>query len=168
MSIRLYFLFPDINHTKSAVDELEQSGLDKIHMHTMAREDIDISSLPVSTERQKKDTVWFLDRLFWISNLILFAVALCGLILSLYWGFSLWSMLAVSVMLITFLAGERFAVKIPHVHLDGVKGALSHGEILLMVDIPRNRVAEVDNRILHHHPEAELGGIGWTIEAFGI
>lgn len=168
MSRRLYFLLPDVKHTQCVVEELEQSGVDKIHMHTLAREDIDISSLPAANQQQKKDQVWFLDRLFWNSNLILFCLALSGLITSLYWGFSLWSVLAISIMLVTFIAGERFAVKLPHVHLDEVKGALSHGEILLMVDIPRKRVAEVDNRVLSHHPEAELGGIGWTIEAFGI
>jgi hypothetical protein len=167
MNRRLYFLFPEVEHARRVVEELEQAGVDKDHIHAMARPEIDLSSLPRATPQQKTDRVWFIERLFWNGNLAIFALALIGLLVSLYWSFSVWSVLAIVVMLVTVIAGERFAVKVPHAHLNEVQGALTRGEILLMVDIPKQRVAEVDDLVLHRHPEAGLGGVGWTIEALG-
>ncbi len=167
MHRRLYFLFPEVEHARRVVEELEQAGVDNDHIPAMARPEIDLSSLPQATPNQKSDRVWFIERLFWNGNLAIFAAALVGLLVSLYWSFSVWSVLAVVVMLVTFIAGGRFAVKVPHAHLNEVQGALARGEILLMVDIPKQRVAEVDDLVLHHHPEAGLGGVGWTVAALG-
>ena len=168
MTRRLYFLFPKVEHARRVVEELKQAGIDKAHVHAMARADIDISSLPVATPQQKNDKVWFVERLFWNGNLAVFGLALIGLLISLYWGFSVWSGLAIVVLLVTFIAGERFAVKVPHAHLNEVKGALAHGEILLMVDIPKQRITEVNDLVYRRHPEGGFGGVGWTIEALGI
>jgi len=121
--------------------------------------------LPASTSQQKSDRVWFLERLIWYGNLGLFAVALTGLLVSLYWGLSIWSIFSIVVMFATFIAGERLAVMIPHTHLDEVHGALAHGEILLMVDVPKQRIPEINELVLKHHPEAELGAVGWTVGA---
>ena len=162
---RLYFLLPDVEHTRRVVEELEQAELDKRRMHTIAREGINISSLPPATLSQKSDKVWFIERLFWNGNLSVFGLALIGLLISLYWGFSAWSVLAIIVMLVTFIVGEQFAVKIPHTHLDEVQDALTHGEVLLMVDVPKSKVFEVEELVHRRHPEAILGGVGWTIEA---
>jgi hypothetical protein len=83
-------------------------------------------------------------------------------------GDTLWSIVAIFVMLATFIAGELFVVFVPDVHLSEFSDALSHGEILLMVDVAKNQVAEVENLVHRHHPEAVVGGVGWTLDAFGI
>jgi hypothetical protein len=70
---------------------------------------------------------------------------------------------AIAVMFATFIAGERFANMILHAHLDEVHGALAHGEILLMVDVPKQRIPEINELVLNHHPEAELGAVGLTV-----
>jgi len=57
---------------------------------------------------------------------------------------------------------------VPDTHLDEFRGALSHSEVLLMVDVPRQRVAEIEEIVRQQHPEATLGGAGWTIEALRI
>jgi|GEM_PF-3763302 len=38
---------------------------------------------------------------------------------------------------------------------------MAHGEILLMVDVPETRVADIEGRVHRHHPEVAVGGIGW-------
>ncbi len=63
---------------------------------------------------------------------------------------------------------NRGALKVPDVHLTEFTDALSHGEVLLMVDVPSRRVAEIENFIYHRFPEAVVGGVGWTLDAFGI
>ncbi len=164
---RIYFLSPDVGHAESVVAELEGSGVGRGHIHTMAREDIDIGSLPPATRGQKRDKVWFFDRLFWLSDLAFFTLALVILTLTLYWGFYVWAFIAFVLMVASFVIGEIFAIKVPHVHLTEVKGAMARGEILLMVDIPKHRVHEINEMISRHHPEIDRGVVGWSIEALG-
>jgi len=164
---RVYFLSPDVEHAQTVVADLRQTGVDRTQIHAMAREDIDIGSLPAATKDQKRDRVWLLDRLFWTGDLAIFALALLGLVLALYWGLYIWAVLAAVVMVTSFVMGEIFATKVPHVHLSEVKGALARGEILLMVDIPKQRVHEISELISRHHPETDPSGVGWTIQALG-
>ena len=164
---RIYFLSPDLEHAQSVVVELEGSGVGREHIHTMARRDIDIGSLPPATRGQKRDRVWFLDRLFWLSDLAFFALTLVVLTLTLYWGLYIWAAVAFLLMVASFVIGEIFAFKVPHVHLTEVKGALARGEILLMVDVPKQRVHEINEMISRHHPEIDRGVVGWSMEALG-
>ena len=43
-----------------------------------------------------------------------------------------------------------------------------HGEVLLMVDVPKRRVFEVEELVHRHYPDATVGGVGWTLEAMDI
>ncbi len=165
---RLYFLFPDAPQTRRTVEELVQAGVTRNRMHAIAREDVDLSDLPSATPQQKRDTAWRLEQLFWGGNLAVFFMALAALLVTWYWGFSLWSLVFIGIMVATFVLGERFATEMPNVHLDEFRGALQHGEVLLMVDVPRWRVAEIEDRVHRRHPEATVGGVGWTIQALGI
>jgi hypothetical protein len=165
---RIYFLFPAVEHAQRVVVELKMTGISRDHIHAVARPGIDLSTLPAATSQQKSDAVWRVERLFWIGNLILFAAALIGFIATLFSGAYIWSAVTVILMLASFLSGRHFAVNLPHVHLSDIRGGLSRGEILLMVDVPKKRLAELERLVLRHHPEAGTGGIGWTIEALGI
>ena len=53
-------------------------------------------------------------------------------------------------------------------HLDEFRDAMAHGEILLMVDVPEQQVADIENLVHHHHPEATVGGVSWGTPAFGL
>lgn len=65
----------------------------------------------------------------------------------------------------TFLGG-RYFTHIPDTHLNEFRDALAHGEILLMIDVPGTRVAEIEDRVHKHRPEAAIGGVGWSTAAF--
>jgi hypothetical protein len=67
----------------------------------------------------------------------------------------------------TLLLGVTFTRRIPNVHLAEFEDALQHGEVLLMVDVVPWRVTEVES-LVHRHPEAVSGGVGWHSDAFGI
>ena len=72
------------------------------------------------------------------------------------------------VMVVTFVLGDLFATFMPRVHLREFEDALSHGEVLLMIDVPSQQVAEIEARVLHHHPAAIPGGASWTIQLKGL
>ena len=165
---RLYFLFPDAQHTRGAVSELVQAGVHEAHIHTVAGEGVDVSSLPEATVRQRQDAAGRIEAVAWNTNLLLFAAATVALLASLFLG-SVWlGAGALVVMAATFLGGAWFALRIPDVHLDEFREAIAHGEIVLMVDVAPKRVAEIEDLVHRRHPEANVGGVGWSVEGLGI
>lgn len=103
----------------------------------MARDGIDLGDLPVAGEEQSNDVSRRVEDLLWKGNLIVFGMALAGLLLSLWQASVAGALTAIVVMAVTFIAGERFSAKVPNVHLGEFDDALKHGEILLAVDLPK-------------------------------
>ncbi len=165
---RIYLLSPDVEHAQSVVAELEGSGVSREYIYSMAREDIDIGSLPPATREQKRGSVWFFDRLFWVSDMVLYMLALVFFTLALYLEYYTWAGVAFVLMSIAWAIGEIYTIKEPHVHLTGVRGALARGEILLMVDVPKPQVHEINQMISKHHPEIDHGVVGWNFRELVI
>ncbi|MBI5039891.1 MAG: hypothetical protein HZB57_01360, partial [Gammaproteobacteria bacterium] len=63
--------------------------------------------------------------------------------------------------------GVRFT-HVPNIHLREFAAALRHGELVLMVSVPRNRVAEIEDLVHRHHPDAAVGGVGWSSDLLHI
>ncbi len=164
---RLFFLLPDTEHAQSIVNELVESGINTRYIHAVAK-GVDLKSLPRATERQKTDTTFRLEWFIWNANLMLFLMALVALISSLMSADLLWTAVSLLLMLVTFIAGGQFVVRVPDVHLTEFTDALSHGEVLLMIDVPGHRVAEIEDFVHHRHPVACVGGVGWAMDAFDM
>ena len=166
MKRRLYFLIPDVEHTRAVIHELQTTGVPVNQMHVLPGTGIDLQDLPRATGRQQRDFGKRLETLLWDGNLAVFFIALAALLLMAWlqptWY---WLMLPVAVMLVTFLLGEEFTRRIPNVHISEFQDALHHEEILLMVDVPADQVAAVEDRVHRHHPEAVAGGVGWHVDA---
>lgn len=165
---RLYFVVPDESHALQIMADLEIRDVGREHVHALPGKGMHLTQLPPATERQQHDTGGRLERALWSANLGVFWVALAGLLAAVYFNSLAGALAAVAVMLATFLGGAWFAVRVPDVHLDEFRGTLSHGEILLMVDVPKAKVFEVEEAVERRHPEAVAGGTGWTIERLGV
>ena len=135
MTRRLFFLLPDIEHTKRVVEDLMANKVDKKHMHVIARDEIDTADLPPSTRHQKNDTAFRIERMFWRGNLILFFLSAIAAITMLVMGNIIIASVFAGIMLVSFISGQRFAVTIPNAHMTEFVSALDHREILLMVDL---------------------------------
>ena len=166
MNQRLFFLFPDRQHALRVVNELAGQGFDTRQMHALAGKGRSARGLPVSSAHQVSDFAGRLEFWVWRSNLALFFVAAGALAVMILVQAGLWIMLPLAVMVTTFVFGERFA-RLPNAHLGEFRDALKHGEILLMIDLPHERVDEVEHRVQHHHPEAVAGGSSWNTPALG-
>ena len=167
MNRRLYFLIPDKSHALSVVLELTSHGVDLDHIHTLANKKVHLQGLP-NAEHQNRDLGHRIEDLLWKGNLALFCLALASLmILPLTIGLTAWLLLPAGLMVATFMGGLLFS-RVPNTHLDEFRDALAHGEILLIVDVPQKRVADIEDRVHHHHPEATVGGVGWESEVFGF
>ena len=165
---RLYFVIPDESQAVQVVTDLNAGGVDRRHIHAIAGKGILLTKLPPANTRQLHDAAWRIERAGWTGNLSLFVLALAGLVVSIALGVPAGAVLSIAFMALTFVAGALFALRVPDTHLDEFRGALSHGEVLLLVDVPHSRVAEVEEVMRQRHPEAVPGGASWTIGALGI
>lgn len=168
MKRRLYFLFSDTDQARKAVADLGELGVDPEHMHVLARPGTDLSGLPPATERQRRDILKRLEQTLWGGNLVLFGVAFAALVLSAVFGSVIGMLLAAAVMIVSLVSGALFALRLPTTHLDEFREELRHGELLLMVDVSRDCVEDVEELMRRRHPEAVTGGSVWTPDAFGV
>lgn len=169
MPRRLYFLFPNRRDTRKAIDELEQyEHLREHQFHVLARDDVDLEGLPAATPRQRQDTRARLARVFWLSDLGIYFVALLLLISTLLLGYYLAATIALALMLVTFLGGAWYAIRIPEISLKEFASTLAHKELLLMIDIPSEKMDSIERRINKHHHTGVSAGSSWTIGQFGL
>lgn len=165
---RLYFIVPEESHAVQIVADLEAAGVDRQHIHAIGGKGTTLENLPAANERQRRDTVWRLQQVLWVGNLVLFALGGIGLIITATQGSLTGAILSFAAMALTLTAGVLFATRVPDTHLDEFRGVLAHHEVLLMVDVPKQKVATIEEQIYRRHPEATAGGTGWTIEALQI
>ena len=168
MNRRLYFLLPDRAHALSVVDELAREGVSISNIHALGGRSTPLGGLPTASRRQTNDAAGHLEDFLWNANLLSFVVALgIFIILAVTTEPSLWLLAPVAIMVANFLAGLRFA-RLPNTHLNEFRDALAHGEILLLIDVPEQRVAPIERLVHQHHPEATVGGVSWGTPAFGL
>lgn len=164
---RLYFLFPDEPHAQRAVDDLISLDISERRIHAIAK-NVALKTLPPATHRQKNDTAFRIEWFLWTANLVVFSLAVIAFVIALIDVAFIWAIIAFGVMAASFIAGEYFVVHVPDVHLSAFADALSHGEILLMIDVPKSHVAEIERFIHHKYPVAVVGGVSWSVDAFGL
>jgi glutamate synthase domain-containing protein 3 len=52
--------------------------------------------------------------------------------------------------------GSMVALDIPNSRHRDFQEAVDKGEVLMLIDVPKDRVEEIERLVLDHHPEAEL------------
>ena len=164
---RLFFLFPDELHAQRVVNQLYTLNVPKRRIHAIAR-NVELKSLPQATQRQKNGTASRIERFMWRLNLIVFVLAFIALVALIVVGEFIWAIISLAIMVATFIAGEQFVVHVPNVHLTEFIEALSHGEILLIIDVPSSQVDDIESFMRHKYPEAVVGGVSWSTDAFGL
>lgn len=166
---RIYFLVPDIRSAKSIVNELLLARIEERRIHVLAQAGTPLEDLPEARLAQSSDLVPALERgaaagglsgllagvlavTFPPAGLVLGGGALLGITL-LGAGFGAWM-------------SSMVGIGLPSSRLERFETAIARGELLLMIDVPRDRVGEIEAIIKRHHPEAELEGLEPNIPAF--
>lgn len=168
MTRRLYFLFPDIDHALTVVDDLIINGVKFNNIHSIAREDVDLQKLPPATKFQKSNSTYKIEHFLWLGNLLFFSAAMFVSAYVFFFASPVAALLPLFLMFVCFFVGNYYAANFPHVHMSEFETAISHGEILLMVDVPKSRIREIARFVHKHHPDVVVSGVGWTVEALHI
>jgi hypothetical protein len=169
MSRRLYFLVPDIVHTRQIVQELLLNHVEERHIHVMAKEGTPLEDLPEAGVLQRSDVVKALERGAGLGGA---TGLLAGLAAVTFPPAGL--VLGGGAVLLTTLAGAGIGAwasaligaSVPNSELQRFEKALQEGQVLMLVDVPANRVGEVTDLIKKHHPEADVAGTDPTWPPF--
>lgn len=166
---RIYFLVPGIDMAKKVVDELLLQRVDINHIHVLAKRGTPMDDLPEASYLQKSDIVPALEQGVLTGG---FAGLIAGLVVLAMSGES---MLSGGTLLVACLAGTVFGAFVSSLLGSSVGNRqIQHfsvainerGAFLMMVDIPKARIAEVQQTIKQHTPEAIYEGTEPTIPAF--
>lgn len=168
MNRRVYFLLPDEERAVEVVRDLEAEDIGRERIHAIPGKGVTLTQLPPATSQQRADALGRWERIAWFGNIVLFGIATAGLVLALYYARPGGAALAAGVMVASFLAGALFAMRVPDTHLDEFRDALAHGNVLLLVDVPKERVAAIESLVEHRHPSATPGGVSWTPNVGGV
>lgn len=158
---RLCFLSPDVEHARAVVQQLKDDGIAERNIYLLAKGDVDLEDLP-DAGPEGDDFLPAFERgigIGGLAGLFLGVVALVfrstslivgggGVLLAGLAGASLGGLL-------TGMAGASF----PSSRLRAFEQEIEAGKILVMVDVPRNRIAHVNGLIRSVHPEVEVRGV---------
>ncbi|MEZ5542555.1 MAG: hypothetical protein R3F42_10995 [Pseudomonadota bacterium] len=153
MDRRLYYLIPDRRQAIAVVDDLVQHGIGIDRINAVADRHTRMDGLPGAPAREARRP-GTLQKALWNANTVCFAIALVATVLApAFVGLSWWLLLPIVTMVVNFLTG-LYLNSIAHKELSEFRDVVAHGEILLVVDIPEQRVAEIEQDIRQHHPRA--------------
>jgi hypothetical protein len=158
---RLYFLMPDITSTHKLVNELLLSHVEERYIHVIAKEGTPMEDMPEASIFQKTDFVPAIEKgltLGAITGIVCGLVAMtfppAGLIIG---GGAVFAMGAAGAGLGGLLS-SMVGMSIPSSRLKKFEEALERGEFLVMIDVVRPRIDEIEDLVRRHHPEADIEG----------
>jgi hypothetical protein len=169
MMRRIYFLSPDIETTRRIVDDLLLARIEERHIHVVAKRGTELEDLPEANLLQKSDFVPAVERGLALGGS---AGALAGLVAIALPPAS--TVLAGGVLLGSALAGagvgawagSLIGVSTPSSRIKQFEEAIEAGHLLVLADVPKNRVAEIEARIKKHLPDVDIEGTEPIIPAF--
>jgi hypothetical protein len=169
MRRRIYWLLPDLRSARQTMDDLLLARIEHRHIHFLAREGADLSGLHEANILQATDLVRSAQM-----GLVIGAAlgAAAGAVVAVAIPLEEWSKPAVVGALAGFgslfgaWSSSMIGASAPSRRLQRFESALQRGEILLMVDVPRSRAAEIETLLSARHPEAHAEGREPNIPAF--
>lgn len=166
---RIYFLVPDMPTAKRIIDELLLARVEERHLHVLAKRGTPMEDLPEASLLQKSDFVPAVQRGLALGGVAGVLAGLVGLALP---GSPV--VIAGGVLLASSLAGAgvgawlggMVGMNVGNTRHRQFADAIENGALLIMADVPRKRVEEIEERVRAHLPGVEIAGTEPGIPAF--
>ncbi|MDY6942807.1 MAG: DUF1269 domain-containing protein [Pseudomonadota bacterium] len=169
MSHRVYFLVPHVDTAAEVVKDLLVNHVPEKDIHLIANADTSLEDLPEAGFLQKTDFVPALKRgigLGWTAGLLVGLAAMtfppAGVVVA---GGAVLGVGAYGATMGGLLS-SMVGAGLPNSRLKQFSDAIESGEILMLVDIPRSQIDEVETLVKSHHPEAEIAGVESHLPTF--
>lgn len=157
---RIHFLAPNIEVTHKIVDELRVLNIEDRHIHVLAKRDTPLKGLPEANELQKTDFIAAVERGTALGATTGLLAGLVGL------RFAGFAIAGAPVLGVLFFGGTVGAIvsglvglRVGNSKVRKYEEAIENGELLVMVDIAKDRIDEISEIITKHHSSAEFEGI---------
>lgn len=157
---RIYFLAPNIETTHKIVDELRSEGIEDRHIHILAKRDTPLEDMPEASVFEKTDFIPAMERGAALGATTGLLAGLVGLRVA---GFAIaggpvLGLLFFGATIGTMMSGLA-GLQVGNSKVKQYEEAIEKGELLVMVDIAKERIDEISKVIIKHHPNAEFEGI---------
>ncbi|GAB4258500.1 MAG: hypothetical protein Kow0065_08220 [Methylomicrobium sp.] len=157
---RIYFLAPDIAIAHKIVDELQAEGIEERHIHILAKRDTPLEGLPEAGVTIKTDFLAAAERGAALGGS---TGLLAGLVALRFAGFAIAGGPVLGVILagatIGSLMGGLSGMNSGNSRLRQFEQAIEDGQLLVLVDVPKERIEAIQQAVTKHHPTAEFEGI---------
>jgi len=168
MRKRIYCLLPDLPSARQTMNDLLLARIDEGHIHFAAKEGAEMEGLHAASILQTSDLVsavqngWMIGAGLGAAAGVLAAYTVAGNgseagVVMLLAG--------IGAALGTWSSG-MIGSSTPSRRLRRFEQAIERGNYLLMVDVPRGRVSEVEALLQTRHPEGHVEGMEPHIPAF--
>lgn len=169
MRRRLFFLLPDVASATRTADDLLLARVEDRHMQFLAKRGTDLGALHEAGYRLKTDLMHGAG-----VGLILGAIggaALGALIVAYppdgtHPGLGVAVIAAIVGAILGTWMGSMAAAAVPNSRLQRFQQDVAGGKVLLVLDVPFDRVDEIREIVAAHHPEAVSAGIDARYPAF--
>jgi len=157
---RIYFLVPNIAITHKIVDELRAEGIEENHIHILAKRDTPLEGLPEAGVTIKTDFLAAVERGVALGGTTGLLAGMIGLRFA---GFAIAGGPLLGIIMagatIGSLMNGLMGMNSGNTRLKQFEEAIERGELLVLVDIPRERIETIRKLVFKHHPEAEFEGV---------
>ena len=160
---RLYFLLPDLTIAHKVIDELLLARIEESHLHVIAAESVELGDLPEATLLQKSDFIPAMERGVALGGATgvlagLVALAMPGVVIA---GGAVLAMSLAGAWL-----GGMIGMDVSNSQVKEFQSAIEAGKILVLVDVSKDRIDEIETLVKKHHPDADFKGTEPNIPAF--
>jgi hypothetical protein len=151
MRRRVYWLLPDLASARAAMDDLLLAGVELRQIHFVAGEDCDLTGLHPANVLQTTDVLRSAE-----TGLVVGAAVggMLGTVAAVSYPdageppqWNLIPVLVVAGALFDAWTSSMIGISAPNKRLQRFAGEIEQGRILLMVDVPMRRVAEIEARL---------------------
>jgi hypothetical protein len=165
---RIYFLVPDISTTRRVVEDLLLARIEERHLHVIAKRGTPLEDLPEANLLQKSDFIPAVERGLALGWSVGILAGLVGVMLP-----PAGPVIAGGVVLASGLAGAGLGawlggmvgMNVGNTRIKQFEAAIEGGQLLL-ADVPRDRIEEIQARVRQHLPSVEIEGTEPRIPAF--
>ncbi len=169
MRRRLYWLLPDLLSARRTMDDLLLARIADSHIHFVAADGTDMSGLHAANVLQTSDVIPAAQSGLLIGGAV---GMLAGIAAAMYpivgdgpqWGVI--GVLGIVGGLFGAWSSSMLGSSAPNRRLKRFEQAIAQGQILLMVDVPRSRIEEIEALLQSRHAEGHFEGVEPHIPAF--
>lgn len=169
MRRRLYFVLPDLGSAIRTGNDLLLARIEDRYMHFLAKRGMSLGQLHEANYFQKSDLRHSMQVGFILGGCAGFLVGIY-----IYMTPPEGTNLQLVTILIATVVGALFGawaasmigISTPNTALKRFEAEIGEGRVLLMVDVPKGRVEEIQELVHRSHPEASDHGLEPTMPAF--